>query len=268
MFNNNKVYIALINLILAIGIVGCGDENKSMYEIKEVPKVVEQSVQVGVGQVQAGVSNTADTDKNLGKKQLIMVNGQPIAALVDEYTNENGYTASGMSGNTDEEQEINGIALLELIKLKDTTNVDIIKGLCEKYNISVTTLDITELEKLAESDTNIIVDNAYNVTEMLVATNLDNEYTAGTVLINYLVFDNMDDATDSELISTLPISDRNLLVIEHSEGEYSNVLDYEVDETCYEFYYMNIEKKYILICLADDAGKETLENILNEMGIK
>ena len=259
-----KLSITTMSIILALSIIGCGNDNSSMYMVEKVPEVVEKPMQIGVGEVQAGISDGADTDKNLGKKQLLIVNGQPIAALVSDYTNENGYTTivskpdSTETGAVDNSNlPITGLGLLELIKTKDSLQINEIQKICERYNLDVTTVDMDAMEELAETEVSLAIVNDYYVKELLVASS-DN------ITVTYMIFEDIDD----NILEELDINNREIITIGINTGEYSDILGDNVDTDYKELYYLDIDNKYIIASAYADTHENEVKDILNEMGIK
>ena len=83
----------IIILVLSVALIGCGNENKEMYKVDkvEVEQIETKPVQ-GHDYIDVYEADGADKDKLLGKKQLVMIDGQPIATLIDDYENAYGYT--------------------------------------------------------------------------------------------------------------------------------------------------------------------------------
>ena len=274
-----RCLIPVIYLMMTLSIIGCGNENKSMYEVQKTPEVVENKPIIGYGEVEATIAEGADKDKNLGKKQLIMINGQPIAALIDEYTNESGYTVNAKEDITEsiesdanetdiepDKKPINSLTLLGLVKLNNESKSYDIEQICNEHDLVVMTLDMQELENLAETDNSIVIDNSYDVKEMIVASTVEKEQ--GIVTLTYAIFNNIEDELDSDTIKELELEDRELLTFKTEAGEYSQALATEAKTDLSEYYYIDIANNYMLTCICDDTGESIVLDILDKMGIK
>lgn len=85
---------SIISAIAVMSLTGCGDKNASMYVVDKQPEVVEEKPEKkdsNYAYITAKISEGADKDKNLGKKCIVEIQGQPIAVLLDDYENEFGY---------------------------------------------------------------------------------------------------------------------------------------------------------------------------------
>ena len=94
--NKIKKVIYTVSMTIALlSLTGCKDENAQMYKVDkaEVNEVVEE-VYVEHSYIEVTEAENADTDKNLGRKKLVIIDGQPIATLVDGYENNYGYTSN------------------------------------------------------------------------------------------------------------------------------------------------------------------------------
>lgn len=90
----NKLCKTLTIGLVAVVLTGCGNNNKEMYEVKkdDKPREAVGLPVEGFGRVEAQEKAGADSDASLGKKHIIMVNGQPIAELIGDYENEYGFS--------------------------------------------------------------------------------------------------------------------------------------------------------------------------------
>lgn len=137
----NKKIIAVI-LLCASCLTGCSSKNESMYVIDKKPEVVEQKPQRGYGNVEAQVASDADTDKELGTKHVVIVNGIPFAELDgSEHPGENDKINVQHDGNSDIDNIRNAA---DSLKSDDTQE--------ENTEIDIDTAETEVTEETTESD--------------------------------------------------------------------------------------------------------------------
>lgn len=78
--NRTLMCIILINMLF---LTACSDTNASMYEVKQEPQVTneESTVNKGVATIEALVADNANSDKALGTKHVVIIDGVPYAEL-------------------------------------------------------------------------------------------------------------------------------------------------------------------------------------------
>ena len=272
--------IAIASIILIFSLTACGNENKSMYEVKEQPKVeTKKQVAVGYGEIEATISDGADKDKNLAKKQLVMINGQPIAALVDEYTNESGYKVNAKDDtvvdnieNIDETLDdavisavtdtmgdaietlnnplsIDGKTLLALIKPSYSNMAIRVQGILEKNGLYTLNMDMNSLEEMAETNSDMIMSNEYDLSSMLMAFN-----DTGDLSVSFIEFRDSTSLFAEVDLEEQGIKDKEITVLEYEDTK----------EICY----VNTDEKWVISAVVTDDTINKAYEIFEDLGIK
>lgn len=156
-----KKYFSVMMCSTLLILTACGNNNKSMYTVDKSATTNTESTPKpsrGYGIMQAQVAEDADSDKDLPKKTIIMVNGQPIASLVGEYENEYGF-----SSNTEDTDINDGDAKL---------NINIGGSISASLNSNTTSNEDEELDITVEYSEEGLEELASALESLLVASEL------------------------------------------------------------------------------------------------
>ena len=127
--NKTLIYIILISML---SLTACSDANASMYEVTQEPQIVddESKVNKGVATIEALVADNANSDKSLGTKHVVIIDGVPYAELDGaEHAGEKDTYKAGNDAEKSETQEENkkniDNAINNIFNIgKDTGNIE------------------------------------------------------------------------------------------------------------------------------------------------
>lgn len=294
----NKLGKTLVISLLAIAVTGCGNNNKEMYEVKKDDKPRETvGVPVdGFGRVEAQETAGADSDTSLGKKHIIMVNGQPIAELIGDYENEYGFSTKDQEtiavdgsnnvfdensnennadkptedNKTDEEQpeppkSSSASSIMQFIIKSgsetgesETPEALFIK-IAESNEYKTAAVDIKQLEEASKDSDDITISNEDNVTGLVVASKSDSKI----VFMSFGSSDNMNSALKS-YTESIKNFEENKTMIECAllSGEHTIDGESVTTDSMSKIYKYD---DYIVVITYELGNSDSIEKVENQL---
>ena len=298
MKNKHILTITILSLTM---LTACGNKNKTMYDVKEEPVVqATPKATKGYGYVEASVASNADSDKSLGKKRIVTINGRPIAEIIGDYENEYGYNIKEdgyiINDNevvefdkeqTEETKDSHSINIMDLIISEDnqeditddTKKNDIthsskfseFKEFCDSKSIYYFEINMEELEEQAKTNDNIQVSNELGLRELVTTYSEEKD----SLMLFYMGFDNESDAklsfeelkaSQQDYDSTV-IDEKSMYTIVKAGDDIRDGVKAEVDTNMFTY----LQDDYVVMIAYTDNNEDAKEignELLKELGIE
>lgn len=294
--NKTLIYIILISML---SLTACSDANASMYEVTQETQVTDEESKVnkGVATIEALVADNANSDKSLGTKHVVIIDGIPYAELDGAgHTGEKDTYKAGNDVEKSETQEENKKNIDNAINSifntgEDTDNTEqetketlekesdeIISNVLnrflnasESYGMIVDyTTDIDRIRDISNKY-GVYIDKKDNGKEIGIAYDVEN-----VLVIDVVTYDNITDVELAFALNnryTYSINGMELIEAdnEHSIVEIHPSKTSDENTSIMEFYvFENTEKEEYYIIGAtylksNDNAYDLINNIINEI---
>lgn len=294
-------YILTITILGLTMLTACGNKNKTMYDVKEEPVVqATPKATKGYGYVEASVASNADSDKSLGKKRIVTINGRPIAEIIGDYENEYGYNIKEdgylINDNevvefdkeqTEETKDSHSINIMDLIisednqedTTDDTKKNDIthsskfleFKEFCDSKSIYYFEINMEELEEQAKTNDNIQVSNELGLRELVMTYGEEKD----SLILFYMGFDNESDAklsfeelkTSQQEYDSTVLDGKSMYTTVKAGDDIRDGVKAEVDTNLFTY----LQDDYIVMVAYPDSNedaKEISNDLLKKLDIE